>query len=157
MSGIDTKQLPGSDREIVLTRLISASPEVVWKVWTDPTHLAHWYGPDGFTITTTEFSFRIGGVWRFMMHGPDARDYPNWIRFTDIVEHSHLRLDHGSDTEEALFVQSISFTSEGDKTRVTMSCIFPTAEALAYVVREHGAIEGGKQTLGKLADYVLSL
>ncbi len=157
MSGTETEQLPSSDREMILTRVVKASLERTWSAWTDAEHLAHWYGPDGFSITTSEFSFRLGGIWRFTMHGPDGRDYPNWIRYSEIIEHERLRLDHGADTQEVLFEQEISFKREGDSTRVTLRCIFPTAEGLAYVVREHGAIEGGKQTLGKLADYVSRL
>ncbi len=47
----------------------------------DPKHLAQWWGPDGFTITTSSFDFRAGGVWRFVMHGPDGRDYQNRVTY----------------------------------------------------------------------------
>jgi uncharacterized protein YndB with AHSA1/START domain len=46
------------------------SRSLVFEAWTDPKHLAHWWGPNGFSLTTHSFDFRAGGVWRFIMHGP---------------------------------------------------------------------------------------
>ena len=66
-----------SDREIVTTRVFDAPRELVFKAWTDPDHLAKWWGPKGFTNTFQEFDMRPGGVWRFIMHGPDGVDYKN--------------------------------------------------------------------------------
>src|SRR6185436_11510767 len=70
-----------ADREIVLTRLLGAPRELVWKVWTDPGHVAAWWGPTGFTTTTQAMEVRPGGVWRYVMHGPDGRDYKNLVTF----------------------------------------------------------------------------
>ena len=64
-----------ADREIVISRVISAPPELVFEVFTEVRHLSQWWGPDGFTTTTRVFEFGIGGVWDFVMHGPDGADY----------------------------------------------------------------------------------
>ena len=37
------------DREIVITRVFDAPWELVFEVWTDPKHIASWWGPKGFT------------------------------------------------------------------------------------------------------------
>ena len=66
----DPKVISGS-------RLFDAPRSLVFEAWTDPKHLAHWWGPNGFSLTTHSFDFRAGGVWRFVMHGPDGRDYQN--------------------------------------------------------------------------------
>ena len=68
-------------RSIVTTRLVDAPRDLVFEAWSDVEHLKHWWGPNGFTTTTSEFDFRPGGVWRFVMHGPDGTDYPNLIVF----------------------------------------------------------------------------
>jgi hypothetical protein len=65
------------DCEILIERIINAPRELVWEAWTDPKHLEKWWGPNGFTTTTKEFDFRVGGVWRHVMHGPDGTNYPN--------------------------------------------------------------------------------
>lgn len=66
-------------RSIVATRVLDAPRELVFSAWTDQKHLAQWWGPNGFTTTTYAFDFRAGGVWRFVMHSPDGRDYENRI------------------------------------------------------------------------------
>jgi uncharacterized protein YndB with AHSA1/START domain len=146
-----------SDREIVISRTVDAPRAKVWNAFTDEKHLRQWWGPDGFTITTKEFAFKEGGIWRFTMHGPDGRDYPNHIVFTKIVEGEVMEHDHGGDDGKVHFTASIRLEDRGGKTEVIMHSIFPTAEARDFVVKEHGAIEGGKQTLGRLAEYVTML
>ena len=73
-----------ADREIVITRLLSAPKTLVWDAWTQPEHLVHWYGPDGFSLTSKEMEVKSGGTWEFILHGPDGRDYPNKILFLEV-------------------------------------------------------------------------
>src|SRR5260370_7940737 len=63
-----------ADREIVISRVISAPREVVFEAFTEVRHLSRWWGPEGFTTTTRAFEFRVGGEWDFVMHGPDRTD-----------------------------------------------------------------------------------
>lgn len=77
-NSLDLDQDP---RVIIGTRVLDAPRELVWQVWTDPKHLAQWWGPVGFTTTTRAFDARVGGIWRFVMHGPDGRDYENRITY----------------------------------------------------------------------------
>jgi uncharacterized protein YndB with AHSA1/START domain len=60
------------DRELIINRVFNAPRELVYKTWTNPEHLPQWWGPKGFTITVQEIDVRPGGVWRFVMHGPDG-------------------------------------------------------------------------------------
>jgi len=85
MTAADTA-LDTADREIAATRVFDAPRSLVWTVWTDPKHLAEWWGPNGFTTTTKVFDLRPGGEWLFTMHGPDGTDYRNDITFTVIIE-----------------------------------------------------------------------
>ena len=73
-----------AQRELVITRIFDAPRELVWRAWTDPKHVAQWWGPNGFTNTIHEMDVRPGGVWRFVMHGPDGVDYANKIVFGEI-------------------------------------------------------------------------
>ncbi|HYR27592.1 MAG TPA: SRPBCC family protein [Thermoanaerobaculia bacterium] len=143
-----------SDREIVLTRVYDAPRDLVFTAWTDPRHLAKWYGPDGFTITTHEIDVRPGGHWNFMMHGPDGRDYPNRIVYHEVVRPERLVFAHGDDTGSISFNVIVTFEQEKKKTRVTLRNIFATAEERDRVEREHGAIEGGNQTMARLAEHL---
>ena len=79
----------------------------MFSAFTDPKHLAQWWGPDGFTTTTHSFDFRPGGIWRFVMHGPDGRDYQNRIIYDEIVPPERLVYHHsgGDDVEPVQFTR----------------------------------------------------
>ena len=83
-----------------------------------PKHLSQWWGPDGFTTTTSAFDMRPGGVWRFVMHGPDGRDYENRITFDEIVKPERIVYRHGGgdDVEPVQFRTTVTFEDLGGKT-----------------------------------------
>jgi hypothetical protein len=72
MAAKNSLDLDSDPRSIIGVREFDAPRDLVFAAWTDPQHLAHWWGPNGFTTTTFSFDLRPGGVWRFVMHGPDA-------------------------------------------------------------------------------------
>src|SRR3990172_7075004 len=88
-----------ADREIVTARVVDAPGERVWKVWTDREQVAQWWGPNGFTNTIHEMDVRPGGVWRFIMHGPDGVDYQNKIVFNEVVKAERLVYTHSGDVD----------------------------------------------------------
>jgi uncharacterized protein YndB with AHSA1/START domain len=145
-----------ADRELVISRLINAPRELVFKVWTEPEHVAQWWGPDGFTNTIHEMEVKAGGVWRLTMHGPDGRDYPNKIVFIEVVKPERLVYKHSGDeeTEPVNFHVTVTFEKQGNKTLLTMRSIFESAAELERVNKEYGAREGMKQTVGRLEEYV---
>ena len=150
-----------SDHEIVMSRMITAPRELVWQAWTDPQHVVNWWGPRGFTNTTKRHEFRVGGTWEHVMHGPDGANYPNKSTFKEIVPLERITFLHGGGREEgpgASFTATWTFeTVEGNKTRLTGRLVFPSASARDFVVKEFGAIEGGKQTLERASEYVASM
>jgi uncharacterized protein YndB with AHSA1/START domain len=147
-----------SDREIVVTRIIEGPRPLVFEAYTEPRHLAHWWGPNGFTTTTRAFEFRPGGVWDFVMHGPDGTDYPNWIEWREIEPPGRLVFLHGSRADDpGAFVSTVTLVEHGGATEVSMRAVFKTKAQRDEVVERYRAIEGGKQTLGRLALYVSTL
>lgn len=143
-----------ADRELVATRVFDAPRELVFKLWTDPDHIAQWWGPRGFTTTTSSMDVRPGGVWRFCMHGPDGTDYPNRITYTEVVAPERLAYTHGGggDDEPVRFETTVAFEDVGGKTKLTMRMLFPSAEARDFVVDKYGAAEGQVQTIDRLAE-----
>jgi len=143
-------------RSIVGTRVFDAPRELVFAAFTDPKHLAQWWGPNGFTTTTRRFEFRKGGVWRFVMHGPDGRDYQNLITFDEIIAPERIAYRHGGadDVEPVQFNTTLTFEDLGGKTRLTWHGTFPSAEERARVIKEYGADKGLVQTMARLAEYV---
>jgi len=145
------------DREIVITRIVDAPRELVWEAWTDPKHVAQWWGPRGFSTTIEEMDVRPGGVWRHTMHGPDGTDYPNACRFTEVVKPERIVFDHtGGKKGDAGAQHQSTWTFEpvGEKTKVVLRMVFPSAAVREHVIKTYGAIEGGKQTLERMAEHL---
>ncbi|MCF8586981.1 SRPBCC family protein [Gordonia liuliyuniae] len=159
MSETDTgAALSAGGREIVISRVIDAPRELVFEAFTQVRHLSRWWGPHGFTTTTRAFEFRAGGVWEFVMHGPDGTDYPEWITWTEIVSPERIAILHGEYSDDPNTFESVlTFEPIGQTTRVEMRAVFATEELRDEAVRKHGAIEGGRQTLAGLAAYVADL
>jgi uncharacterized protein YndB with AHSA1/START domain len=65
-----------SKRAVAFTRMLDASPERVFRAWTDPELLARWWGPNGFTNPVCEVDARPGGDILIHMQGPDGVVYP---------------------------------------------------------------------------------
>ena len=143
-----------TDREIVATRVFDAPRELVWEVWTDPKHLAQWWGPNGFTNTIHEIEVKPGGVWRFIMHGPAGTDYKNEIVYVEVVKPERLVYDHVSGPR---FHVTVTLTEEGNKTRLNMQMLFESAAERENTVKKFGAVEGLNQTLGKLQEHLAKI
>ena len=152
MNTMSKPQATTAEREVVTSRLVRAPRALVWKVFTDPNHLSHWWGPNGFWSSTREYDFRVGGKWLFTMHGPDGTDYLNKVVFDDIDEPNYVFYKHmgEGDTADVFFEAMISFEARGDKTNVTLRSIFATAQERDFVVEKYGAVEGAHQTLSRL-------
>lgn len=160
MSVKNSIDLDTDPRSIIGSRLLNAPRELVFSAFTDLEHLAHWWGPDGFTTTTRSFEFRPGGVWRFVMHGPDGRDYQNRITYEEIVRPERIVYRHGggTDVEPVQFIQTLTFEALGRaRTRLIWHGRFRTAEERARVVKIYNADNGLSQTMARLADYVATM
>jgi len=103
---------------------------------------------------------RPGGVWRFVMHGPDGRNYQNRITFEEVAPPARIVYRHGGgggggdDVEPVQFRQTVIFEDLGGRTRITWRGDFPSAAERDRVIKEYGADQGLAQTLARLNDYV---
>ena len=138
------------DRELLLTRILNAPVELVWEAWTNPLHIANWWGPNGFTNTITVMDVRPGGQWQLVMHGPDGTDYKNSSIFKEVVLHKKIAFEHVAPN----FTATISFEEKGEKTLLTWHMVFESREQFIAVVKAHHADEGLKQNVNKLEAYL---
>src|ERR1700675_3192651 len=77
-------------QELILTRIFGAPRGLVFRAWTDPQHMARWWGPRGLTNPVRELDVRPGGLKRIDMRGPDGTNYPMKGVFHEIVEPERL-------------------------------------------------------------------
>jgi len=108
--------------EIVNSRVINFSRDLVFRAWTEPYHLRNWWGPSGFTNTFNEFDLRPGGYWRFVMHGPDNGSYPNECMFVKIEKPELIVINHNSSPQ----FQIVALFEEAsyNKTNITFKMVF---------------------------------
>ena len=109
-------------REIVTTRVVPHSATRVFRAFTDPAQLARWWGPEGFTNTFDVCEPRPGGLWRFTMHGPDGRNYPNESRFVELSP-TRIVIEH---TSEPHFTLTVLLEDWGGQTKITWRQLFDT-------------------------------
>lgn len=69
-----------TDPKLVITRVLDAPVELVFKAWTEPERLAQWWGPKGSSITVQKFDLQPGGIFHYCMQHPNAGEM--WAKFT---------------------------------------------------------------------------
>lgn len=79
-----------SDRELVLERFISASPDKLFRAWTEPDLLRQWFVPAPWTIARAQTDVRPGGQTLVVMRGPDGQEYPNRGIYLEVVPDRRL-------------------------------------------------------------------
>ena len=144
-----------ADREIRLRRRIAAPRTRVFDAFTDPLQVAAWWGPAGFRNTVHAMDVRPGGHWRYTMHGPDGKDWPNRIDYLAVEPPARLHYLHADDPpgEQPAFEVEIVFSEDAGATLVEMVLQFPDRAARDRVL-ESGAAEGGRQTLDRLETHL---
>jgi len=113
-----------ADRELVLTRLINAPREKVYRAWTDPELLKQWFAPKPYTTPVVEIDLRPGGSAYFVMRGPDGQDLPNRGVYLEIVPNERLvstdaYVKAWEPSEKPFMTMILTFEDEGGKTRYT--------------------------------------
>src|SRR3990167_28285 len=76
--------------ELVLTRIIDASPEALFRCWTDPELMKQWFAPKPFTVPVVETDPRAGGASLVVMRDPDGNDYPNPGVYLEVVPNKKI-------------------------------------------------------------------
>ncbi len=144
-------------RELVLTRVFDAPRELVFKAWTDPKHVAQWWGPHGFTNPVCELDVRPGGAIRMHMRGPDGTLYPMTGVYEEIVEPKRLVFTSAAQDEEGnpLFevLSTVTFAEQGSTTTLTVKArvVKSTAEGAPYL---EGMEAGWTQSLERLETHL---
>jgi uncharacterized protein YndB with AHSA1/START domain len=142
------------ENELRLIRVFNAPVELVWDAWMKEEHVAQWWGPRGFSLTTKSKDVRPGGQWVYTMHGPDGTDYPNIATYHVVEPHKKLVYDHGA-TEETppLFRVTVLFRDLQGKTEIDLTMALDTPEA-AREARRFIKRAGGDSTWDRFGEYL---
>ena len=115
---------PTSDRDLVLTRIIDAPPEKLFRAWTEPELLKQWFAPLPYTTPVAELDVRPGGSNLVVMSGPDSIDMPNRGVYLEIVKNERLVFTDAytgawEPARKPFMTVILTFEDEGGKTRYT--------------------------------------
>ncbi len=143
-------------QELVITRVLDAPRALVFKAWTDPKHMAQWWGPHGFTNPVCELDVRPGGAIRIDMRGPDGVVYPMGGVFHEIVEPERLVIlfvlkGAGAQLE---VLNTVTFAEHNGKTKLTLHTVVVKSAGPEVAGALAGMEEGWRQSLDKLAKYL---
>ena len=141
-------------KDLKITRIYDAPVSAVWDAWTDPVQTAKWWGPRGFSITTLSKDLRVGGHWKYIMHGPDGTNWDNKTVYLEVEEFKKLVYDHGgSDDRPPLFRVTVLFSEVKGKTKMQMTMTLPSPEAAAETAK-FVKQAGGNSTWDRLAEFL---
>jgi uncharacterized protein YndB with AHSA1/START domain len=146
-----------AERELTITRVFDAPRELVFRAWTDPKHLAQWWGPKGFTNPVCEFDARVGGRLRIHMRAPDGIVYPMEGEIRELVAperlvFSNIALDaSGNPLLEGL--TTVTFAEQDGKTTLTLRT--RAAAVVEYAAAFLQGMEAGwTQSIDKLQAFL---
>ena len=150
----DTSDL--QDRVLTITRVFNAPRQLVWEVWTNPEHIAKWWGPTGMETRVEKQDFKVGGSWRYAMTMPNGQDFIAEGTFEEIVE--HIKIVSAADFKPMTQGVTLSnlFEDEGTGTRLTFDVIHPTAE-YAKQQKDMGFEKGWGSHFDRMQEYVSTL
>jgi len=144
-------------REVILTRIFDAPVELVWAAWTDPRHMARWWGPKGFTNPVCELDVRQGGAIRIHMRAPNGQVHPMTGTFEEVIPPERLVFTSvARDLDGNPLIEGhniITFEDVDGKTRLTVQSravgVAPVAPQMIA-----GMEMGWRQSLDRLAELV---
>lgn len=113
---------------IVMTRTFDAPRALVWEAFTNPKHVARWYGGKYFSNPRCEMDVRPGGTWRHVMRTPDGNDFALEFVYLEVKKPERLvwqHKDHGKRTSgPPTSHMTVTLEDLGDKTRWTLVARF---------------------------------
>ena len=155
------QKTPNSDRDLVLTRLIDAPREKVYRAWTDPAVITRWFAPRPWTTARAELDVRPGGSCMVVMADPDGNEFPNPGIYLEVVPNERLVFTDAytrawEPSQKPFMTVILTFEDEGGKTRYTAVARHWTAED-REAHEKMGFHEGWGQCADQLEEVAKSL
>jgi len=141
-----------SDREVVITRVFDAPRELVFKAFTDPKLIPHWWGPRSQKTIVDKIDVRPGGVWRFVHRGQDGNEHGFNGVYREIVPPE--RLVYTFEWEGLpghILVETVTLEERDGKTTVMDRALFETVEDRDGMLKS-GMETGAAESMDRLEE-----
>ncbi len=141
------------NRTLTIEKTLNAPVNVVWAAWTQPEHIAQWWGPMGMETTVLQHDFEVGGRWKFSMHMPGKGDFITEGVYSEIIENEKIvtSADFKPMTEGVEL--HVFFKSMGDQTHFSFNVIHETEEYCKQQ-EEMGFYNGWGSVFNRLEEYL---
>ncbi len=144
------------NRTLTLKRTLRAPLKLVWEAWTQPEHIALWWGPKGMDTKVVEHDFRVGGKWKYTMEMPDGNEFISEGEYLVIVKLEKIFSSANfKPMTEGVEIQAL-FEENGDKTDFTFNVVHPTVEYCKQQ-EEMGFMNGWGSVFDGLETYLNTL
>lgn len=146
-----------SDREIVITRLFNASPQLVFEAWTQPEHIRHWYGTKDLALVICQIDLRPEGTYRYVLRDASGQDYAFSGVYREVVPYSRLVYTdsfEGMPGHEALV--TLTLKEDDGKTQLVSRSLYQTVQDRDAHIRS-GMEQGMKEILARLEEHLQTL
>ena len=153
---LDITAPPGSP-VIEFRRFVRATPELLFRVHTEPEHVRHWWGPRNLELVVCEIDLRVGGAYRFVHRAPDGSEYGFHGVYREIERPhrlSHTFVYEGAPEHEA--VDTSVFEAVEGGTMIHGTSVFVSVEARDFHL-ESGMEGGIRETYERLDELVATL
>lgn len=122
-----------NDRTLVLTRVIDASPEAVFRCWTEPKLIKQWFAPRPWTTPSVDIDVRVGGSSATTMADENGVEYPNAGQYLEIVPNEKIVFTDAYvgdwvPSDKPFFTCELTFENVGGKTRYTARALHWTKD-----------------------------
>ena len=128
-TGVTTYTTP-SEREVVITRVVSAPRRVVFEAFTNPRHVPNWLtGPEGWTMPVCEIDLRPGGTWRYVYRKNDGTEMAMQGSYREVIPPERLVSTESWGPDWPETVNTMVLTEAGGLTTITITVRYPSKEA----------------------------
>jgi len=167
--------LETTERDYVLSRVLDAPREKVFRAWTAPDLLAKWWGPHDFTVPVCKIDLRPGGTFRVVMHSSEGKDYPltgvyQEVIAPEMIVYTENWEEHPAEWQELLkknlapggnlssneALVTVTFEDQEGKTKLTVRMRFESPVVRDAFVKM--GMEGGwNQSFDRLASLLAAM
>ena len=150
-------EMPEDEPIVVITRTFDAPRELVWAAFTNPDHVAHWFGGPGFTSPVCSMDVRPGGLWRHVLRAPDGFEFSIESIFLDVVPPERLSWKNATEVHAPgappAVTQTVTLHEDGARTHWRLEARYQSLSDRAVSV-QMGFATMITQSVERLADFL---
>lgn len=139
-------------REVVTTHIFNATPEILFRTYTDPALIPEWWGANHLTTIVDYMDVRPGGAWRFIQRDANGNEFAFQGVYVEVVPHQRLVSTVECDeTPDQVILETITFEDVNGRTKLTTRSLFPPPVDDDDVIHRESNDEDA-ETINRLGD-----